>query len=368
MNAILALEDGKVFRGESFGASGERYGEVVFNTSMAGYQEILTDPSYKGQIVAMTYPLIGNYGINKEDMESRRPFLEGFVVKECSKIASNWRSTTSLSQYLKENNVVGIEGIDTRDLTLHIRQKGALKAVLSTEGQDQKSLIRKAKESPGLIGRDLVKEVTISKKYIWEKIKKAKYKVAVLDCGVKYNILRKLLENRCQVIVVPADTSAKEILKLKPNGALLSNGPGDPAALDYVVNVTRELIGKLPIFGICLGHQILGQALGGKTYKLKFGHHGANHPVKDLRTGKVAITVQNHSFCVDIESLDKKEIEITHINLNDQTLEGMRHKKLPVFSVQFHPEASAGPHDAEYLFQQFIGMMKKCSRTKIKKI
>ncbi|MDD5005409.1 MAG: glutamine-hydrolyzing carbamoyl-phosphate synthase small subunit [Candidatus Omnitrophica bacterium] len=359
MNALLVLEDGKIFKGKSFGAAGERYGEVVFNTSMTGYQEILTDPSYKGQIVMMTYPLIGNYGINKEDVESRQPFVEGFVVKECSKIASNWRKEKSLGDYLKENNILGIEGIDTRALTLHIREAGAMKAVLSTEDLDEKKLVQKARNSPGLIGIDLVKEVVNDKMYVWSQVNKKGFKVIVLDCGTKYNILRKLVENKCQVVVVPANTGASEILKLKPDGLLLSNGPGDPAAVKYVIDTTKRLIGKVPMFGICLGHQMLGLALGGKTYKLKFGHHGANHPVKDLKTGRVSITTQNHGFCVDIGSLSKKEIEITHINLNDQTLEGMRHKKLPLFSVQFHPEASAGPHDAQYLFGTFIKMMKK---------
>jgi len=371
MKAILALEDGTIFKGKSFGATGQSYGEVVFNTSMTGYQEILTDPSYKGQIVAMTYPLIGNYGINKDDVESAGIFLEGFVVKEYSKIASNWRSHKSLGDFLLENNIVGIEGIDTRELTLHIRKVGAMKAVLSTKDLDEQRLVNKAKDSGGLIGIDLVKEVTSKKMYTWsslatyaptnltrdKQIKNRGHKVVVLDCGVKYNILRKLIENKCEVIVVPADTESSEILKMKPDGLVLSNGPGDPAAVKYVIETTRKLIGKMPIFGICLGHQMIGLALGGKTYKLKFGHHGANHPVKDLKTGRVSITVQNHGFCVDIDSLKSQDLEITHINLNDQTLEGMRHKKLPIFSVQFHPEASAGPHDAEYLFREFIKMM-----------
>ena len=357
MDAILALEDGKIYKGKSFGAAGERYGEVVFNTSMAGYQEILTDPSYKGQIVTMTYPLIGNYGVNDEDVESRKPFVEGFVVKEYSKIASNWRSKKTLGDYLKENDIIGIEGIDTRDLTLHIREAGEMKTVLSTTDSNEKSLVKKAKDSPGLLGIDLVKEVAAKKSYEWNS--KGKYRVVALDCGVKFNMLRECAKNNCVVTVMPATATSKEILERKPHGVLLSNGPGDPAALPYIVNTTRELIGKVPIFGICLGHQILGQAFGGKKYKLKFGHHGGNQPVKDLKTGKVAITVQNHGFCVDIETLNKKDIEVTHINLNDQTLEGMRHKKLPIFSVQFHPECSPGPHDAEYIFVNFTEMMKK---------
>ncbi|MBM3244654.1 MAG: glutamine-hydrolyzing carbamoyl-phosphate synthase small subunit [Candidatus Omnitrophica bacterium] len=364
MKAILAFEDGKIFKGSSFGASGETYGEIVFNTSMTGYQEILTDPSYKGQIVTMTYPLIGNYGINEEDVESCKPFVEGFVVKEYSKIASNWRSQKSLGDYLKENQIVGIEGVDTRAITLHIRQTGALKAVISTVDLDQKSLVKKAKDSCGLLGRDLVKEVVCEKAYEWNKT--GKYKVVAIDCGIKFNMLRILADNNCRVIVVPATASAKDILGLKPDGLLLSNGPGDPAALPYVVKTVKELLGKIPMFGICLGHQMLGQALGGKTYKLKFGHHGVNQPVKDLKTGKVSISVQNHGFCVDIKSLDKKDIEITHMNLNDNTLEGMRHKKLPVFSVQFHPEASPGPHDANYLFKEFIKMM-EAARAKKKR-
>lgn len=357
MDAILALEDGRIFKGRSFGASGERFGEVVFNTSMTGYQEVLTDPSYKGQIVTMTYPLIGNYGVNKEDAESAKLFLEGFVVKEYSKIVSNWRSKQSLGDYLTENNIVAIEDVDTRALTLHIRQAGAMKAVLSTTDLDAESLVRKAKLSPGLVGRDLVKEVACHKPYEWNA--KGKFKVVVLDCGAKFNIMRELAKRDCKVTVMPAKATAAEILAIKPNGIMLSNGPGDPAALQYIVKTVEGLIGKLPIFGICLGHQMLGQAFGGKTFKLKFGHHGGNQPVKDVKTGKIAISVQNHGFCVDIDTLNKKEIEITHINLNDQTLEGMRHKKLPIFSVQFHPESCPGPKDAEYLFDKFIDLIKK---------
>ena len=358
--AILALEDGRVFEGFSFGADGESFGEVVFNTSLSGYQEILTDPSYCGQIVCMTYPLIGNYGINIDDVESRKIFLSGFIVKENSPIASNWRSQKTLSDYLGENNILGIEGIDTRALTKHIRLKGAMKAVISTEDLDIKSLVKKAKASRGLDGVDLVKEVIYDKPFEWNA--KGRYKVAVLDCGVKFNILRRLEERNCKVVVLPADASADEILKLKPHGLLLSNGPGDPAAVTYVVSSLKKLIGKIPIFGICLGNQMLGLALGGKTYKLKFGHHGGNHPVKDLRTGRISITVQNHGFCVDIDTLKKNDIEITHINLNDNTLEGIRHKKYPLFSVQFHPEYGPGPHDAQYLFDEFIDLVKNYKR------
>ena len=357
MKAILALEDGTIFKGPSFGARGERYGEVVFNTSMAGYQEILTDPSYKGQIVTMTYPLIGNYGINHEDIESRKPFVEGFVVKECSGLASSWRSEKNLDEYLRENNIIGLEGIDTRALTRHIRLQGAMKAVISTEDSDEKSLIDKAKTSPGLIGRDLVQNVAYEEIQQWND--KGEYHVLVVDTGVKYNILRELVHRKCKVTIAPPRTSAEHILDLKPDGIMLSNGPGDPAAVPYVVETVQKLLGKIPIFGICFGHQMLGLALGGQTYKLKFGHHGGNHPVKDLKTGKVHITVQNHGFCVDIDSLDKNDIEITHINLNDSTLEGIRHKQLPVFSVQFHPEASPGPHDSRYMFTEFVGMMEE---------
>jgi carbamoyl-phosphate synthase small subunit len=357
MKAILALEDGTLYEGISFGAAGECYGEVVFNTSMAGYQEILTDPSYKGQIVTMTYPLIGNYGTNTDDVESKRPFVEGFVVRESSRIASSWRCEQSLDDYLKEHNVVGIEEIDTRALTRRIRQEGEMRAVISTEDPSPESLVKKAKTSPGLIGRDLVKEVTSNNVHHWNK--KGKYNVVVLDTGVKYNILRELALRGCKVTVVPAATIAQKMLKLKPDGILLSNGPGDPAGVPYVVDTVKQLIGKLPIFGICFGHQMLGLAMGGRTFKLKFGHHGGNHPVKDTKTGQVHITVQNHGFCVDIGSLNKEDIEITHINLNDQTLEGIRHKKLPIFSVQFHPESAPGPHDARYMFDEFIEIMEQ---------
>jgi len=376
MEALLALEDGRVFRGRSFGAPGESAGEIVFNTSMTGYQEILTDPSYKGQIVAMTYPLIGNYGVNDEDVESSKPQAEGFVVKEASKITSNWRSLKGLGEYLKEHNILGIEGVDTRALTRHIRTAGAMKSVLSTECLDEAVLVRKAQESPGLIGRDLVKEVTCQKLYHWSAEKerekqsdlgsdtrnskdKVAFRVVAIDCGIKTNIIRMLDASGCEVTVVPAHTSAEEVLTLNPDGLLLSNGPGDPAGVPYVAETMRKLIGKIPIFGICLGHQILGIALGGKTYKLKFGHRGGNQPVKDLATGKVSITAQNHGFSVDSESLNKDEIELTHINLNDHTLEGMKHKTHPVFSVQYHPESSPGPHDAAYLFDDFIHLMER---------
>lgn len=357
VKAKIVLEDGRIFQGYSFGATGTTFGEIVFNTSMSGYQEILTDPSYKGQIVTMTYPLIGNYGVNTQDVESSKPFVEAFIVKECSRIASNWRATDTLAAYLNKNNIIGIEGVDTRALTRHMRLMGAMKAVISTEDLDDKSLLKKVKAAPGLLGIDLVKEVTCRKAYKWND--EGNYHVVVLDCGVKLNILRSLASNGCKVTVVPAYTSAEEILKYKPDGIMLSNGPGDPEPVTYVIETVSKLLGKLPIFGICLGQQMLGLALGGKTYKLKFGHHGGNQPVKDLKTGKIDITVQNHGFCVDIDSLNKDDIEITHINLNDKTLEGIRHKKMPVFSVQFHPESCPGPHDAAYLFTNFVEMIKK---------
>ncbi|MFH0886973.1 MAG: glutamine-hydrolyzing carbamoyl-phosphate synthase small subunit [bacterium] len=357
MKGILLLEDGSSFLGESFGAPGESFGEIVFNTSMTGYQEVLTDPSYCGQIVTMTYPLIGNYGICKKDYESDKPHVQGFVVKECSRIVSNWRAQSSLPEFLKINNIVAVEGIDTRALTKHIRSKGAMKAVISTEAFDKDELLKKVKASPGLVGRDLVREVTCKEKYVWQE--KGKYHVVVIDCGAKHNIMRELAGRDCKVTVVPADTNSQDILKLKPDGVMLSNGPGDPAAVSYVFETVRDLLSKLPIFGICLGHQMLGLALGGETYKLKFGHRGANQPVKNLTTGKVDITSQNHGFCVDIDSLKNADVKLTHLNLNDNTSEGMRHKKYPVFSVQYHPEASPGPHDAGYLFDEFVSSIKE---------
>jgi carbamoyl-phosphate synthase small subunit len=367
--AILALEDGKVFYGRAFGARGETAGEVVFNTSMTGYQEILSDPSYKGQIVAMTYPHIGNYGINEQDVESRRPWVEGFIVREVSSIYSNWRADGSLEQFLQDHGIVGIAGVDTRALTRHIRAAGAMKGVLSTTDLDERNLVRKAAASPGLIGRDLVREVTCAEPYPWTKgpwegweqegrewRPEARYYVVVYDFGVKHNILRLLTDHGCRVTVVPADTPPHDVLARDPDGVLLSNGPGDPMGVPYAIESVAGLLGRVPIFGICLGHQLLALALGGRTYKLKFGHRGANQPVKDLATGKVQITAQNHGFAVDATSLPD-EVVLTHVNLNDDTVEGIRHRTLPAFSVQYHPEASPGPHDAAPLFEQFVEMM-----------
>jgi carbamoyl-phosphate synthase small subunit len=372
MKALLALEDGLTFKGEAFGEVGEAFGEMVFNTSMTGYQEVLTDPSYKGQIVAMTYPHIGNYGINAQDVESKKVQVEGFVVKELSPVVSNYRATMSLDDYLKKSKVLAIEGVDTRALTKHLRDFGAKKAVISTEELDPKKLVKKAQDSPSIVGRDLVKEVTCAKAYDFNELplegfswpaenfaNRKSFDIVCIDTGVKWNILRKLKQHGFNVRVVPADTKSKEILAQKPKGVFLANGPGDPEPLTYLTSTVKELLGQVPVFGICLGHQILSQALGGKTYKLKFGHRGANHPVKDLETGCVSITSQNHGFCVDIDSLNQKEVRLTQINLNDNTLEGLEHKKIPAFSVQYHPEASPGPHDSDYLFQRFYDMVKK---------
>ena len=368
MKAILLLEDGTVFEGTSFGAKGIKCGEVVFNTSMTGYQEITTDPSYYEQIITMTYPLIGNYGTNNSDCESKKVFAAGFIVKENCPYPSNWRGKTSLSDYLKANNVVGLEGIDTRELVKHIRTQGAMRGIISAAEFSIKKLRRKLEKYPGLVGRDIVKDVTVRKPYIWDdevidvltrqaKEPPRKYKVIAFDFGVKRNILRLLRSHGCDVTVIPAQTSAKEVLAQKPDGVFLSNGPGDPAAVIYAIETVKQLLGKVPIFGICLGHQILALALGGRTYKLKFGHRGANHPVKNLQTGRIEITSQNHGFCVDLDSLKNKDIELTHMNLDDNTLEGIRCKKLSAFSVQYHPEASPGPHDASYLFKTFIKLM-----------
>jgi carbamoyl-phosphate synthase small subunit len=383
--ALLALEDGTIFSGYSFGSAGEAVGEVVFNTSMTGYQEILTDPSYKGQIVTMTYPLIGNYGVNQEDYESKGPFVEGFVVRELAKFYSNWRADNSLEEFLASYGIVGIEGVDTRALTKRIRSEGAMRGIVSTEDLDKKSLISRAKKVPSIVGRDLVKEVTSKKIYEWQTADAARsrkrYAVVAFDYGIKKNILKLLAKAGCEIKVVPARTGAEEVLALNPDGIFLSNGPGDPAAVPYAIRTIKKLLGKKPIFGICLGHQLLSLALGGRTYKLKFGHRGGNQPVKNLLNGRVEITAQNHGFAVDAKSLGVKEqpwqvgqtiklngwpgqsqfgrILITHINLNDGTVEGLKCLDIPAFSVQYHPEASPGPHDSTYLFEEFIRLMEQ---------
>ncbi|OQW95822.1 MAG: carbamoyl phosphate synthase small subunit [Verrucomicrobia bacterium A1] len=385
MKALIALEDGTCFEGRAFAGNGEIFGELVFNTSMTGYQEILTDPSYHEQIVTLTYPLVGNYGINDEDIESTRPHAAALVIGECSRIPSNWRSTKALPRYLEQKGMLGVDLVDTRAITLHIRSRGAMKCVVSTADLDPKSLTEKAKAWPGFIGRDIASEVSTKERYAWPGPHRdhqafstiaegplkaydkyfnrppdaARFRVAVLDCGIKVNQLRLMARLGCTLEVFPLGTAAEEILATQPDGFFISNGPGDPAGVPQVVSNIRKVIeAKVPTFGICFGHQLLGWAFGGKTYKLKFGHRGANQPVKDLTTGKVEITSQNHGFCVDLKSLDPDLVETTHINLNDQTSEGMRHKKLPVFSVQYHPEACPGPHDSTYLFERFMELMK----------
>ena len=372
MKALIALEDGTIFEGESFTGRGEAVGEMVFNTSMSGYQEILTDPSYTGQIVTMTYPLIGNYGVNSEDMESVAVHPKAFLVKEYNAVPSNFRSEETLANFLSRFGVLGVEGFDTRALVRHIRTVGALKAIVSTEDLDRDSLVARAKAWDGLLGVDMVQQVTCDQPYGWAGNRpvpgtnfstaqagmRNPLKVVALDCGIKFNQLRIMTEKGCQVQVVPASSDAETILSMAPDGVFLSNGPGDPAGVQGVVATVRALLGKVPVFGICLGHQILGLAYGGSTYKLKFGHRGGNQPVKDLTTGHVEITSQNHGFTVDLDSLDKDAIELTHINLNDGSLEGMRHRFFPAFSVQYHPEHAPGPHDSLYLFDRFVEMMR----------
>lgn len=356
--AILVLEDGRAFRGLNFGAEGECFGEMVFNTSMTGYQEILTDPSYAGQIVCMTYPLIGNYGVNSEDAESRRPWVEGFVVREASRVASNWRATESFDSYLKRHEIIGIEHIDTRALVRHIRSKGAMRAVISSVDLDEASLLERVKTAPEMKNRELATSVTTPENYEFPATGAEKFHVVAFDFGVKTNSLREFSKFGCRLTVVPAETSAQKVLALKPDGIFLSNGPGDPAAMGKVVAEIKKLsASNVPMFGICLGHQILGQAFGGETYKMLFGHRGGNQPIKDLETGRVEIAAHNHGFAVDPKTLPP-EIEITHINLNDETVAGLKHKTLPIFSVQYHPEAAPGPHDATHHFKRFIELMK----------
>ena len=373
MEAILALEDGRVFHGKGFGAKGECYGEVVFNTAITGYQEIFTDPSYAGQIVVLTNPQIGNYGTNPDDQESTRPYIEGLVVREFSRISSNWRSQELAEEYLERFKIPVIAEIDSRAVVRHLREQGVMRGVISSLETDAEKLIAKALSIPKMDGQDLAKVVTTKQRYVWEvgersheptevvgvKDEPARFHVVAYDFGIKHNILRKLVANGCKVTVVPAETLAEDVLALSPDGVFLSNGPGDPEPCTYAQENIRRLAGRVPIFGICLGHQLIGLALGGKTYKLKFGHHGGNHPVKQLTTGKVEITSHNHNFAVDPDSLPTSEVELTHMDLNDQTLEGLRHRNLPLFCVQYHPEAAPGPHDSHYLFGDFVRMMEE---------
>jgi carbamoyl-phosphate synthase small subunit len=378
MQAILALEDGRIFRGKGYGARLERTGEVVFNTSITGYQEIFTDPSYAGQIVVLTNPEIGNYGTNPDDNESVKPYIEGLAVREFSPYASNYRSQQVTDEYLERNHVPVISEIDSRALVRHLRERGVMRGVISTRELDPDKLVAMARAIPKMDGQDLASKVTTGESYQWTKgdveeriiaapaakpvvvAREGKRKrVVAYDFGIKHNILRRLVSSGCDVTVIPAQTSAEDVLAMQPDGVFLSNGPGDPEAVVYAQKSIGKLMGRVPIFGICLGHQLIGLALGGRTYKLKFGHHGGNHPVKQLNSGRVEITAHNHNYAVDPDSLKLSEVELTHVDLNDNTLEGMRHRSYPLFSVQYHPEASPGPHDSHYLFEDFVRMMKQ---------